>query len=174
MDGYGPAVTKMIIGIILIAIGLFWINANNKKLYNFYNKLLESVDFDYKCLLICKYIDGIDSLVENTACCLMANETQIAIIPMDRIDTKIILDLSKIKLFQYTNQLATNIANIKYKTQNSLTFHYLSHNNEIKNLTLSLLVSSNENKYNKYCISKCNIYDFINARITKQETTIEL
>lgn len=172
--GYGPALTQMIAGIILLAICLFWINQNNKKIYNIYNQLLETVDFDFKCVLICKYIDGIETLVENTACYLLANETKLAIIPMDRTDTKITLDLSKIKLFQYTNQLATNILNFQYKTQNSLTLHYSSDNNEIKELSFSLLVSAEENKFNKYSLSKCNLYDFINEHIPKQETTIDL
>ncbi len=174
MEGYGSAITKIILGIVLLCISIFWINQNSKKLISHYNKRLEMIDFDFKCVLICKYIDGIENLVRNTTCYLLANDTQLIAIPMDRIDTKIILDLSKIKLFQYTNQLASNILNFQYKTQNSLTLHYLSDNNKIKELSFSLLVSAEENKFNKYSLSKCNLYDFVNKRIPKQETTIDL
>jgi hypothetical protein len=56
----------------------------------------------------------------------------------------------------------------------SIIINYESENKEMKELIFSLTVNVYENKFNNYVASECNIFDFVNEHIPKQENIIDL
>ena len=170
---------EAIIGILFVSIMLFYIsvyymNKPQRDLEAFYNKKIE--EFKAKCALMCRYIKGVSDLIENVSCYMIADEQKITIIPIDNEDIRISLQISKIKTFQLIMSIGTG--NLLFTPQqgenNSIIIHYETDNGEIKELVFSLTVNVTENRFKSFDISQCNINEFINARIPKQKTTIEL
>lgn len=164
----------LILCIIVIAIGVYYMNKPKRDLEAFYNKRL--ADNNAKCALMCRYIKGLTDLIENISCYIFADEQKITIVPIDNEDVKISLQISKIKTFQHILSIGSGnlIISPQQGENNSIIIHYESENNEIKELVFSLTVNLNENRFNLYAASQCNIIDYVNARIPKQKTNINL
>lgn len=124
--------------------------------------------------MILRYVEGIEELVENASCYLFADEEKLTIVPIENANTKITLLLTKVTLFQYTDKVKSNVTTIRPREQSSVTIRYLSHNNDTNEIIFSTILSVEEDLFDNYAISKCNLYKFVNERITKQETIIEL
>lgn len=173
MEGYGTILAYFIIAIICFSLYFVIKNRNNKKIISIYNNSLKLVD-DAKCVLICRYLEGIDDLVTNASCYLLSDEEKLTIIPLEYTNTKITLSLSKIKSFQYTYKVITNVTPIRPRSEKYITILYLSNSDDLNEIIFSTVLSAEEDLFDKYALSKCNLYTFINERIPKQETIIEL
>lgn len=171
MEGYGTGFTLLFLGIALLFVSVHFMN-KNKKIISNYNSSLTLTDA--KCVLILKYIKGIDRLTANSSCYLLADEDTLTIIPLENTNTKIALPLSKITSLKYPNIITSNTASTSPKDGELLTILYLSDNNEIKELVFSADVNAEDNRFNKYALIRCNHYTFVKEHIPKQETTIEL
>lgn len=171
MEGYGLILFFFILAFALFCLYFFLVNKNKKKIALQYNNSLKLTNA--KCVLMLRYLEGIEELVENASCYLFADDEKLTITPLEYINTKIILSLSKINSFQYTNKV-TSVMNIRQSTQNSITIRYLSNKDEINEIVFSTVLTVKEDLFDKYAISKCNLYKFVNERLPKQETTIEL
>lgn len=164
----------LILCIIVIAISVSYMNKPKRDLEAFYNKKIS--EFKAKCAIMCRYIKGLPDLIENVSCYIIADEQKITIIPIDNEDVRISLQISKIKIFQLIMSIGSSnlLLTPQQGANNSIIIHYETDNGEIKELVFSLTVNITENRFNLFAISQCNINEFINARIPKQKTTIEL
>lgn len=146
-----------------------------------HKKLKNSLLSDYKnklnitaaeCALYCKYLFGIDRLNENTVLCLCADNESIKITSGNTIIKTIYI--SDILIFEEYDlnsamqkmMLAGAAVPIDSKPFSKfIALDYFSDNNEIKELFFSLDLDKHRIKANKFFLSKCNIYDFINKRL---------
>ncbi len=135
--------------------------------------------YQANCILYCAFIYGIEQIIENTPCCIYANAEKIIIVTEEQHPKTINLDLSKVQIFQKFNRddMVPHMVGLAIREQ-KLTSHfiiirYLS-NNKHKEILLSLDVPVMKRIDNKYYLSQCNIFDFVNARLPEQETTIDL
>jgi hypothetical protein len=115
MEGYGTGFTLLFLGIALLFVSTHFMNKNKKTISNYNNSLALT---NAKCVLILKYIKGIDKLTANSSCYLLADENTLTIIPIENTNTKIALSLSKITSLKYPNIAASNAASTNQRDEN--------------------------------------------------------
>lgn len=168
MEGYGLI---LFLFIICLIIGISLISYGNNQTAILYNKSLNLTNA--KCVLVCRYVNSNLDLKQDTPCYLLADDEKITIIPIEITDIQIPLYLTKITSFRHSFTGTNNsLAGSNLPGANNLIINYISDVDEIRQLTFSLILSNGEIHFNKYAISKCNLYKFVNERIPKQETTI--
>lgn len=167
----GPA-TLIIFGILLLAIGIFFMMKPSLDRTRTYNNTLKIVNA--KCVIVCKYISGLPDLIEHISCYLFADDERLTIMPVDNKNVKISLQLSKIKSFQYISPIGAATITEQQGKNGSIVILYISENSELMKITFSLVVSIHENIFNQYAIYQCDINEFVNARIPKQKINLEL
>lgn len=125
-----------------------------------------------KCALYCKYLFGIDKLNENKLCCLCAGDDCIKITSDDAIIKTInILDIIIFETCDLNEaiqkmMIAGAAVPIDSKPFSKfIVLDYFSDNNEIKELFFSLELDKWHLKSNKFFLSQCNIFDFINKSL---------
>lgn len=142
----------------------------NSLLKDYQNKLNNT---STKCAIYCKYLFGIDKLNENTVCCLCADDESIKI-TSDNIIIKAI-NLSDILIFEQCEldnaiqkmMIAGAPIPIDFNHFNKfIVIDYISDSQEIKEFFFSLELDKRQLKSNEFFLLKCNIFDFINNKLS--------
>lgn len=168
-----PALPFFIFSFVCLIMLIALVSYASNQTAKFYENSLNLVDA--KCVLMCRYRGDLLSLKQNAPCYLFADDEKVTIIPVEMTETQIPLYLAKITSFQHAYKGSNNsLAGSNLPGTNNIIISYISEDEDIKELTFSLMLTAGEIKFNKYAISKCNINEFVNQRISKQESTIKL
>lgn len=164
-----------IIFIILIIVG---VKAGYRK--NAREKKVQLSDNQADCAIFGKYLNGIDQIVEGKHCYIYANEEKLKIITEENTAMTINLELSKIRSFDMIERDKTEPHMIGFAIVNQhvadqfIFIRYVNDKNEIKEIYFSLMDEAKYRLINDGFKANCNIFDYVQARIPKQETTINL
>ncbi|NMC55861.1 MAG: hypothetical protein GYA50_01390 [Eubacteriaceae bacterium] len=146
----------------------------NKLLTDYINKLNIT---KATCALYCKFLFGIEKLNENTVCCLCADDKSLKItsdnIIIKTIKLSDILNFEECELNNAIQKMMLAGAYIPIDHRpfsKIIVIDYISEINEIKELFFSLELDKRQLKSNKFFLSKCNIFNFINQRLEITET----
>lgn len=164
-----------IIFVILIIVG---VKAGYRK--NAREKQVQLNDNQADCAIFGKYLYGIDQIVEGKHCYIYANEEKLRIITEENIPITINLELSKVRVFDMIERDKTEPHMIGFAIVNQhvadkfIFIRYVNDKNEIKEIYFSLIDKAKYQLINDGFNANCNIFDYVQARIPKQETTIDL
>ncbi len=168
----------MFLGVILILIIIIGHN-RGPKIYN--QKRQSLIDENQAdCAISCKYLSGIDQMVEGKMCYIFASKEKLKIVTQETPVITINLELYKVKVFDIIKRDKTEPHMIGFAIVQQHTYdkfiiiRYLSDKDEIKEIYFSLINTVSQRLENDTFSEICNIFDYVNARIPKQETTIDL
>jgi len=168
----------LLFGVIFIILIIIGIKDGYKKITR--KKQVQLKDNQALCGIVCKYLSGIDHIIEGKHCYIYANEEKIKIITKENIPITINLELSKIRIFDMIERDKTEPHMIGFAIVNQhvpdkfIIIRYVNDKDENKEIYFSLIDEAKYRLDNEAFNSICNIFDYVNARIPKQETIIDL
>ena len=170
----------LVIAVIIIALALYFRSFKRQK-----NEMLTVMEkYQAKYCLVCDYMTGINELPQGIPCYLLATEKELLIVTINTPVIKVTLEYSKIRMFQHFDKNYIEkyfiyseyvpIAVDQNKTITYIITRYSNDDNEVINILFSSGTLPITNALNIDQMKEDNIFDYINARINKQETTIKL
>ncbi len=166
--------------LVIFLIVYLPINANKLKKKNLHERqtLLNKNQAD--CAISCRYLNGIEQMIEGKMCYVFANKEKLKIVTQETPSITINLELSKIKAFDIIKRDKTEPHMIGFAIVQQHTYdkfiliRYLSNEEKIKEIYFALVDIAVQRITNKIFDDICNIFDYVNASIPKQKTTIDL
>lgn len=169
--------------LILIVIALIIylpINAKKLKKKNLYERQSLLNENQADCAISCRYLNGIEQLVEGKMCYIFADKEKLKIVTQETSPLIVNLELSKVKVFDIIKRDKTEPHMIGFAIVQQHTYdkfiiiRYISNEEKIKEIYFALVDIAAQRITNKIFNDICNIFDYVQSRIPKQETTIDL
>ncbi|NMC57677.1 MAG: hypothetical protein GYA50_10700 [Eubacteriaceae bacterium] len=162
---------------LIIYIPITAIKNKNKNLSEIQSLFNEN---QANCAISCRYLDGIEQMVEGKMCYIFANNEKLKIVTQENPHITVNLELSKVKTFDIIKRDKTEPHMIGFAIVQQHTYdkfiiiRYLTNEEKTKEIYFALVNTAAQRVSNKVFDDICNIFDYVNARIPKQETTIDL
>jgi hypothetical protein len=135
--------------------------------------------YEYEAYILCKYVNGIPDIIENTLCLLICLTDSFIIELISNPPVKAVLQYENIHSFRQSVISKTITAPVqssdnKEKLLTVISIQYTAQNMILSELQFILDVAQEDDFYNDFKTSDNDIFAYVNARILKQDTTIIL
>jgi hypothetical protein len=135
--------------------------------------------YEYEAYILCKYVNGIPDIIENTLCLLICLTDSFIIESVSNPPVKAVLQYENIHSFRQSVISKTITAPVQSSDNKEKLLTLISIQYTAKSMTLSELqfirdVAQEDDFYNDFKTSDNDIFAYVNARIPKQDTTIVL